>query len=112
MRTIATAANEAGSSAASPIAVFGSVITGAGDALTLTVNERVLVCPTASVALHDTVVAPRPNAEPDAGRHVTASTAPRSSVATGGAYETTAPSAEVGAAETSAWAAIDGDWAS
>ena len=47
----------------------GQVIAGACVSCTVTENEHVPVFPTASVAVHVTVVVPTGKVEPDAGTH-------------------------------------------
>jgi hypothetical protein len=58
---------------------------GAAGALTVTVNDRVAVLPSASSAVHVTVVSPIGNTAPEAGAHVTVGCAVSSSVAVGSA---------------------------
>lgn len=49
----------------------GQVIAGACVSCTVTENEHVPVFPTASLAVHVTVVVPTGKVDPDAGTHVT-----------------------------------------
>ena len=45
----------------------GQVITGASVSLTVTINVQVSALPTASIAIHVTVVVPTGNTEPEGG---------------------------------------------
>jgi len=56
-------------------------ITGNWPSLTVTVNEQVELLPQASVAVAVTVVVPRANTDPDAGRVVMVTAPPQLSVA-------------------------------
>src|SRR4051812_12087481 len=73
-----------------------------GDVLvvTVTTNEPVAVLPCASVAVHDTVVAPIPNVAPDAGTHA-GTTAPSTRSAALALNGTTAPAGVVAVAARS-----------
>src|SRR5262245_19235334 len=74
---------------------------GAVWSVTVTGNEPVAAFPTASVALHCTVVVPNAKAEPDAGVHVTAGATGLVSVAVA-VHDATAPLGPVASAVTDA----------
>src|SRR5215467_2514596 len=87
----------------------GSVSTGGVVSTTCTTKAAVVVAlPCASRAVHETVVLPSGNVEPDAGAHVTASTPSTRSVAVGFAKVTIAPAGPEASAVTSACAPIVG----
>ena len=85
---------------------------GAATALTMTWKLPLAVWPTASVAVQVTVVLPTGKLEPEAGRQATVALPPCSSVPAGGLKVTTRGPAGLTAADTLAWDAIVGDWAS
>lgn len=66
----------------------GTVITGPAVSWTVTVNVAVARFPWASVAVQATIVLPRENALPDAGKHETGTVPSTSSVAVGAGHVT------------------------